>query len=322
MKQFTNILCVVATEDPSISTLERAVSLAENNQAQLTVADVMPDSTASIRLPDPWPVHADLLSAMKAERLQALQSLVEPYQRRCSVQLELLVGTGFLEIIRRVLRNEHDLLIKNAENPSFIERLFGSDDMHLLRKCPCPVWLTQPAEKSNYDCIMAAVDFDPDRSDKAGKSLNQQIIELSVSLALSDFATLHLVHAWDAYGETTIRAWSDNPDAASVSYVEGIRSQHQSEMNKLREHLVAMIGKESYDYLSPRFHMLRGPASTKIPEYAKELQADLVVMGTVGRTGISGLLIGNTADTILEQLRCSVLAIKPPGFTSPVSCSK
>jgi nucleotide-binding universal stress UspA family protein len=46
---------------------------------------------------------------------------------------------------------------------------------------------------------------------------------------------------------------------------------------------------------------------------------DLVVMGTVARTGIMGLLIGNTAETILDQLDCSVLAVKPEGFLTPVT---
>lgn len=47
-------------------------------------------------------------------------------------------------------------------------------------------------------------------------------------------------------------------------------------------------------------------------------RADLVVMGTVARTGVAGLIIGNTAEAILEQVNCSVLAIKPAGFKSPV----
>jgi nucleotide-binding universal stress UspA family protein len=50
-----------------------------------------------------------------------------------------------------------------------------------------------------------------------------------------------------------------------------------------------------------------------------KLQADIVVMGTVARTGISGLIIGNTAETILNQLTCSVLAVKPSGFKTPVT---
>jgi nucleotide-binding universal stress UspA family protein len=55
-----------------------------------------------------------------------------------------------------------------------------------------------------------------------------------------------------------------------------------------------------------------------IPALATQLKADLVVMGTVGRSGIPGLLMGNTAETILDQLSCSVLVMKPPGFVSPV----
>jgi nucleotide-binding universal stress UspA family protein len=59
-----------------------------------------------------------------------------------------------------------------------------------------------------------------------------------------------------------------------------------------------------------------------IPRLAKELRADLVVMGTIARTGISGLFIGNTAETIFDQLSCSVLAIKPPGFKTPVNLAE
>ena len=90
-----------------------------------------------------------------------------------------------------MLRNGHDLVIKPAENPNYVERIFGSDDMQLLRKCPCPVWLMQPTEKSNYECIMAAVDFDTLEPETVGRGLNMEILERSSSLALSDFAALH-----------------------------------------------------------------------------------------------------------------------------------
>jgi len=318
MNNFNNILCVVTTGEVSKPTLERAISLAENNQAQLTVVGVMQPVAEGITMPDGAHISTDLQTMMKTECLQALQTLTEPYQQRLRIQHEVLVGTGFLEIIRTVLRNGHDLLIKPAENPSFVDRLFGSDDMHLLRKCPCPVWLTQSEEKSNYRCILAAIDFNPGMPDTAERGLNQQILDLSSSLALSDFAALHLVHVWDAPGEATVRSWSNNPDEAATCYVEGERSRHERGFDRLCEELKSHLGTEVYEYLSPQLHLRRGAASTVIPETAKQLQADMVVMGTVARTGIAGLLIGNTAETILEQLRCAVLAIKPPGFISPV----
>lgn len=323
MKQFKNILYVAQASIAQGPAVARAVSLAENNQAELTVIDVVPAIPPDSVLLSSGPSSAKLQDFLTTQRREELKSLVAPFQQRCNIRIEVHTGRIFLEAIRAVLRNKHDLLIKPAENPSFVERLFGSNDMHLLRQCPCPVWLTRPDDKSNYGCILAAVDFNLDNlSDTTNQSLNQLILELASSLALSDFASLHLVHVWDAPAEMTVRSWADNPVEASMAYVEGERSRHESAFNRLRDQLRDQIGKEAYDHLSPQFHLRRGAASTVIPEVAKQLQADLVVMGTVARTGIAGLFIGNTAETILEQLQCSVLAVKPLGFASPIKLTE
>ena len=55
-----------------------------------------------------------------------------------------------------------------------------------------------------------------------------------------------------------------------------------------------------------------------IPELAAEKEVELIVMGTVSRTGVAGFLIGNTAEKILGQVDCSVLTVKPDGFITPV----
>lgn len=68
-----------------------------------------------------------------------------------------------------------------------------------------------------------------------------------------------------------------------------------------------------------RFHLLKGAADVLIPQVAKREQIDLIVMGTLNRTGISGFLIGNTAEKILHQVECSVMTAKPDGFVSPVT---
>ncbi len=322
MNLFKNILYVSEIDVAQETAIMRAVSLAENNQADLTVIDVVPVITAGIGMPYGGSISNELQAAALSERRKQLESLIEPYRTRLRIRLDVRAGRKFLEVIRVVLRNNHDLLIKPAENPNFIERLFGSDDMQLLRNCPCPVWLTCTEEKPKYEHILAAVDFDPDMPETTEQNLNRQILDLSCSLAFSDFAALHVIHVWDAPAESMLRTWADSPQKASISYVEGVRSSHESAYNQLRHQLIERVGKDTSDYLSPEFHMRRGTAATVIPETAKQLHADLVVMGTVARTGIAGLLIGNTAEAILEQLQCSVLAVKPPGFVSPVSLSE
>jgi universal stress protein E len=318
MQQFKNILCVIAPEEANRPTLERALTLAENNQAGLTVVDVIPHISVGYGLPDGGPISIDLRALVKSEHEQALESFLAPYRERLPIQHAVLMGTDFLEIIRQVLRHGHDLVIKPADNPHFIDRLFGSEDMHLLRKCPCPVWLSKPGETPKYSSVVAAVDFDLETQSATVDKLNERILELSCAFAVADFATLHFVHVWDAPFEMTVRSWGHDLSAAD-GYVERERMRHQQALDRLRERLKARLNEETFGYLSPRFHLHRGAPSQAIPELARQLQADLVVMGTLARTGIAGLFIGNTAETILEQLRCSVLAIKPPGFVTPVT---
>jgi len=320
MKRFRNILCVVAPGMKCRPALERAVTLAENNQASLTVICVAERVAGDLGMPEGAPSPEELQSAIVSEYRQALDSQIEPCRQRVNVQPKVLTGTPFLEIIREVLRNGHDLVIKAAETWEWQDRIFGSDDMHLLRKCPCPVWIILPGEKPNYGKIMAAVDFDPWLEAAEENDLNRLILELASSLALSDFAELHVVHAWESMTENVIRVFDSGLSEEQIATsVNRERSGHQAQLEWLTSRLRDWIGAETYDYLSPRIHLCQGNARKEIPEMARRLGADLVVMGTVARTGLAGLIMGNTAETILNHIDCSVLAIKPPGFATPVT---
>lgn len=315
MNRFQSILYVAETAVDQSAAIARAVSLARNNQASLTVVDVVPAITAGIGMPSGGPITTALKQAVTAQHQAALERLVEPFRDTVAITLRILEGRTFLEVIREVLRHGHDLLIKPAENPHLIERLFGSDDMHLLRKCPCPVWLMKPEEKDNYRHIVAAIDFDPWQEQSIEQPLNHQLLELATSIALADFADLHLVHAWEAVAEELADTWSTLPVSDTASYIEEERRVHRTGLERLAQRIDRVAG----DYLTPSLHLPHGPARRVIPEVVRTLGADLVIMGTVARSGIPGLFIGNTAEAILDQLTCSVLAIKPPGFITPVT---
>jgi nucleotide-binding universal stress UspA family protein len=233
------------------------------------------------------------------------------------------VGTSYLEIIREVLRSNHDLVIKCPESPSWLDHLFAGDDMHLLRKCPCPVWLVKPGTADSYQRILAAVDVDdnyPPAELKTRQALNGTVMELASSLAVSEFAELHVVHTWAAFGESSLRnsAFISEPEDEVNAYVEEVRRRHAQLLDALMQETGAKLGPDAMDYIKPQRYLLKGSARKEVPALAKHLQVDCIVMGTVARTGVRGFIMGNTAETILEQLDCSVLAIKPPGFETPV----
>ena len=71
-------------------------------------------------------------------------------------------------------------------------------------------------------------------------------------------------------------------------------------------------------FLKPQTHLLKGLARTEIPALAARLEVDLVGMGSVGRTGVPGFFIGNTAEKTLAAVDCSILTVKPKAFKTPV----
>jgi len=326
MQRFKKILCVMEHGEASKPALERAVALAESNQAELMVVDVIPRLPAGIGMPDGSPVSRDYQAALVSEHEARIAALVEPYLQRLDIQHKVLLGTSFLEVIRAVLRDGHDLVIKCPESPGWLDRFFSGDDMHLLRKCPCPVWLVKPRASKTYQRILAAVDVDDSYTPKeldTRHRMNVQILEMASSLAISESAELHVVHAW----ESTIESISGFVVSSGISS-ERLASNIEQERRQ-RQHLLDQLlrkistasesARGALDYLKPRAHLLKGAARKEVPALAKRLDVDCIVMGTVARTGIRGFIMGNTAETILAQIDCSVLAIKPRGFVTPVT---
>lgn len=324
MKRFNDILCVVEPEKVSDYVLERVVSLAENNQASLTVIGVVPAVSTGIGMPKGGHLSVDLQAAIVSSQNKELETLVEPYRKRIKIEIKVLAGTPFLEIIREVLRNGRDLMIKIPGHQDWLDRLFSSDDMHLLRKCPCPVWLIKPQASKTFRCILAAVDVDearPPQEMESQGALNRQILEMASSLALAESAELHIVHAWEAIGESVLLngAFMIRPEEEVIAYVEQVRRKHAANLDALMKEVAVTLGQDALDYIKPRTHLVKGWARKEIPALVKQIEADLVVMGTVARAGVPGFIMGNTAETILNQIDCSVLAIKPPGFVTPVT---
>jgi nucleotide-binding universal stress UspA family protein len=323
MNRFRNILCVVCANQGDAALVERAVERAERNQARLTLLAVVPPVTAGIGMPEGGPISRDLQAWLVREREKVLSELVAPHAQQFGIRCRVLVGSLFLEVIRQVLREGYDLVIKQPENPGWLDRLLGSDDLHLLRKCPCPVWLIKPQMSGSFGCIVAAVDVGdnyPTKEVEGRRALNRQIVEMAMSLALSEFAELHVVHAWEAVGEGAMRSGFLNTDEESIEgYVKAVERHEGDSLFALMRETTDRLGPEAIRYLKPNAHLLRGVARKEIPALVRNLGADLVVMGTVARTGINGLLMGNTAEMILTQINCSVLAVKPEGFESPVT---
>jgi len=351
MQRFKNILVVVDEKTENRAVVERAVTLAQRNQARLTVVNTVkelpcpapapdiPEPLVDIDIIDEWPPDADrspapeppvALSewphgaqmpvaepavAIREHVIEAESHLMEKwvdFVRRSGVPVggKMLCGTPFLEIIREVLRNEHDLVMTTAEGRGGVkERLFGSTTMHLMRKCPCPVWVTKPSQPERHTRILAAVD--PAPFNEGQHAINLKIMDLATSLARRDQCELIVVHTWTFPAENSLRSGYVGLSVEVDRWVDDARDLH-------RRRLAELLQPYPVRELKAQVYMLKGEPGHWIPELAAKLGVGLIVMGTVSRSGVAGLLIGNTAERILRQVDCSVLTVKPDGFVTPV----
>lgn len=307
MHRFERILLLADGLGDRQTALDRAVSVAKAQEAALTIVCVVDDvhrSTAT-----GGKLSADeLQKIIETEASQQLEELAADARAAgLAASTRVLRGVALIEIVREVLREGHDLVIKTAERPGRLQRLFlGSLDQRLIRKCPAAVWIVNPEDRQPYRRIAAAVDLE---QAPQTQELNRRILDSAAAIAQIEGREFHVVHAWTLFAESVLRRQIPQLD------VDEMAREMEDASRKRLEHVVQ---PHAAGGVAPQLHLHRGAADEVIPEFVESQGVDLLVMGTLCRTGIPGFFIGNTAEKVLNQVRCSVLTVKPAGFVSPI----
>lgn len=310
MHRFQNILYVTFSPGVSSAALEEALDLARTNGARLTVLGSFPE------FPEELQAYQNSFAQSMVDQLKTAKAdcggTGEPETVADQVRYEVEFGkTPAMRIIRRVLRQGHDLVVKDTE-PAEGGRGFRSVDMQLLRKCPCAVWLCRPERSAPEKNAAIAVAIDPESRASDEEELALRLLRVSSSLAERCGSELHVVSCWDFEFEETLHRnpWYRVPEDELFRIVSQARGKRRGTLDDLVRK--ADLGEKAH------VHFERGHPGEIIPSFLEKNGTDILVMGTVARTGLSGLLIGNTAEDILQKAPCSLLALKPEGFVSPV----
>ncbi|WGO96558.1 universal stress protein [Saccharophagus degradans] len=323
MKKVTSILCIVQPDENSEAAIIQALRLAEEHQAKLTFTSIIENAN---NLSGFFKSNAELELAKKKifeQRESEVKKWISQFQPNETYDFSVCQGIGFVEVVKLVIKNGYDLLIKCADDAEWLSRLFGSEDMHLLRKCPCPVLMLNPKQKNVFKNILATVDVNHDLNQKENEvqdQLNLKVLDFGCLFSIPDLSSLNVGSVWEAVGESFMRnsVFSEAPSKEVDIYVNEIKYQCSKRLESLVDKTTAIVGEDVMQYLDPKLHLVKGYPAKEIPKLVKTQSIDLLVMGTVARTGVPGFIIGNTAESILEQVCCSVLAIKPEGFESPI----
>lgn len=305
---YERILVATDFSPPADAALKQAVWLARQVGARITLAHTLPDLRRVVHSAS-YRAKLDLLYGEGDDFQREVRRESDTKMRRMilnlnavdlDVKFETLLGEPFVEITHAVQQEGYDLVLAGTRGLAAWEQFFvGSTAKRLIRKCPAAVWIVKTEHIGPPKVVLAATDF----SEVSCKAVTQ-----GLWVAQQANAEFHLLHVIDSM---------DIPEDVISKIPQGssLRNEINEEAN---ERLESFIKSLNSDRSRIQSHLAWGTPWKDIGRTAQHLKADLIAMGTVGRSGIKGVLLGNTAEKVLGTCDCSILTVKPDDFVSPI----
>jgi universal stress protein E len=308
MTDYKKILVVI---DPTVdhqAALARAVELANHSKASITaflsIFDFSYEMTSILSSQEREAMRQGVID----QRSVWLEDAIAEF-KQAGVGVDTKViwhNRPFESVINFALEGKYDLIVKSTHEHGKLKAvIFTPTDWHLMRKSPMPVLMVKEHDWPVAGKILCALNVASE--DQEHQNLNGKIINHAKALAKMFSAEVHLVNG---YPGTPVNLAIELPDFDASSYNDSIKMLHEQRVQYFAE---------SYDIPLERCHVEEGLPEDVIPDVAERIDAELVILGTIGRTGFSAALIGNTAEHVIDSIRCDLLAIKPDGYVSPLA---
>ncbi|MDA0979280.1 MAG: universal stress protein [Proteobacteria bacterium] len=244
---------------------------------------------------------AETFSKKFAEKKAWLQKIITPYiANGYRVTCEVVPFDKLYEaVIETANRNKSDLVIKPMRQHSLFQTVVRTTtDWNLIRHCPYPLLLVSEKDKIKGEPIVAAVDVCS--GDENHNALNSIVMDEAKRINRVLGGTINLAAAWRA-----------STPMMAVGSVDS--TPYPTPGNLLKEHREAAAALAAEHHIAAeQVHLEEGTPSQVINAVAREVDAGVIVIGTVARTGLSGALVGNTAEGVLESSGCDVMVVKLP----------
>ncbi|MEO3866013.1 universal stress protein UspE [Rheinheimera fenheensis] len=308
MSTYNNILVVLDPTSEQQKALNRAVELVRLQGGKLTaflsVYDFSYEMTTMLSGDERESMRQ---AVIKDRELWISEYLAAPRAGGINIDIKVVWhNRPFEAVVHAVLEDGYDLVIKGTHDHDVLKSMiFTPTDWHILRKCPCPVLLVKDHDWPKGGNIIAAVNAGSEQEHHL--SLNQRVIAKAQQMAAMLSAKTHLVNAFPG---TPVNIAIEIPEFNPQEYNSTMKHHHTDALTKLAT---------QFDIAPEHSHVQEGMPEDVIPAIAKTLDAEMVVIGTIGRTGLSAAIIGNTAEHVIDRLDCDVLAVKPANFVCPLA---
>lgn len=200
-----------------------------------------------------------------------------------------------------------DLVIKSASGRSLAERLLlGATDWELIRRCAKPLWLVKGSESAAHSDWIVAVD--PGHPDEKHVGLDEKLLETGKLYADTLESKLHVFHAFAPPAMVAPTGGAGAAAPAMTMLPEDTDTILDERKKRIRE----MV--EPFDIPESRLDVAVGDTVLQLEQLVDKRKAPVVVAGAVSRGMLERMLLGNTAESILNNVDCDMLIVKPDGF--------
>lgn len=180
-------------------------------------------------------------------------------------------------------------------------------DWELLRASPVPVLLVKSSRPYRKPVILAALD--PTHAFAKPAALDNEILRFSATLADALHGAMHAVHAYVPVPANLPPALLSKPGELEKTLAAAESAAFDS-LSKVAKPL---------GISATRLHVVGRHPIDAVLEVATETSSQIVTLGSISRSGVDRVLIGNTAEALIDQLDCDVLVVKPPAFRHKVA---
>ena len=284
--------------------LGQAIRIAKGSNATVHVVHVI-DTTVVIEVESALsPMQQGIRDGLTKDAERAWAEFAKAIPGAAGLSIEVSINNRIVGILRRAREDKADLLVMGAFGDRRLDVGFGTVATACVRKSMADVLLVRDTQAGAFKTIVAAVDFSEN---------SLRALERAAFFAARDGAELHVLHVFAA-------PWQQLHYRAPTQLVKPhLQKQYRDSLERRlaeftrpahSEHAGLRTRSAVYDYSGHR---------SGIVEYAKSVSADLIVLGTRGRTNLRDILLGSTAEKALEDSPCSILAVKPKGFEHPLA---
>lgn len=213
-------------------------------------------------------------------------------------------------LLERVKHTCAGLVIKDTHHHTIAQRTFLTNtDWELIRGCPVPLLLVKPTAWSATHRIGAALD--PGHKDDKPRLLDRCILEEAGRFAHALGGEVHAIHTYIPAAMIAAATMSVPPLVIDIP-AEALEEERK---NKLKE-LTALTS--DYRLSAENIHLETGGVDEALCRLVQQYEIDIMAMGAVSRRGLKRMLIGSTAEEVLEHLPCDMLVVKSPNFAELV----